>query len=352
MRPDLAAPLRAAFETAAPGDAAGLAARLGMAGLVPTLGLADPRDTARRLHEGLEYTVQREVAREISGALGAAGVRHCVYKGHALAHAYAPGTRSAVDVDLLVAEEDVTAALAVLAGRGLHPATEAWAAAAPALRRGVELVRPGAAPVHVDLAWALAAVHRLISDRRHADLTPVWARIVTREGIAVPADGVHYALVVHHLVHHDLQHARGVVDALLLWAGMDADEAATAAACARRWGVARVAGGFSRAFAARWGPLGPLLPGGTRLSRALDPARLWRLADRSPARAAAEITPARAWRRLGLLDRRRDAWRLARDIVMPPAAYLAWRWPDAGGYGRRWMRHAARTLRKLVGSVL
>jgi hypothetical protein len=335
---------RAALEEAAPGAGAALGVRLGLAGLLPAMGWEDPRPSDEQLWARVQYEAHREFARAACSALTTARIPHCVYKGVGLGALYAPAVRTAADVDVLLDGSRTTDALEALAQCQAVVAADAWDAAPPSMRRSVELEWRGGVPVAVDLAWALVNVNRLISDARHTDLEEIWTSVHADDGVSIPSAGVHLALVVHHLVHHDLLHAPGLVDAALLWASLDEQAMDAAAVLAKRLGVARVTSGLVGEFARRFGLLGPPWPGRVAAPR-LDVSRLLGNAGTGTGPA---ITARRAWRRARLLDRRRDVWRLARDVVAPPPAYLAWRWPESRGYGSRWLRHAAQTTRKLI----
>jgi hypothetical protein len=80
---------------------------------------------------------------------------------------------------------------------------------------------------------------------------------------------------------------------------------------------------------------------------ASDLRGLVRLAVARPVDEAVTITPARIRRRLGVIDHWSGFWKLLADVVAPPRAHLAWRWPGAGSPLRAWGRHASSLAGKL-----
>ena len=326
-----------------------LAWRLGFAGAAARLtGQQDPRLPGEIAFARLLAAERTETTRVLSTALRAAGVRHCFVKGAALDACYRPGERDADDLDVLVARDDLSPCTASLAIHGYAPVRGADQAAPPAMRRGLEFVGPGDLSPVLDLQWGLTSVNRLLSDCDAGVLEPLWNRVLVENGVSVPPPAWHLALLVHHLVHHDLLHARAVLDLLLVgehFAPSEVEEVLRVAAALR---VRRVTEAWLTASARRLGGAG--LPGtaGPRLTAAFDPARLFALSDRAPAVEHQRITWARLRRRFGLLDRRRDVGRLLRDALVPPDVYLRWRWPTASGRLERWFRHAWRTAGKLI----
>ena len=69
----------------------------------------------------------------------------------------------------------------------------------------------------------------------------VWDGVTGVNGLPAPAPEHHAALVLHHLVHHDLLPIRSLLDLALLWQGFSHDAAKEYAKMAGEFGVLRAA---------------------------------------------------------------------------------------------------------------
>jgi hypothetical protein len=308
-----------------------------------------------RLHAQLLH----EAAEEITGALQRVTVPHFFAKGIALhGQFYRPGDRELADIDLYVHPAGRSLALPVLRelGYGELPPREQ---SGPASHRpGTVLLRAARTEVEsvtVDVHWGLEPVERLLPRADTPIPEPVWGEIGLVGTLPVPTPGHHAALIVHHLVHHDLLHARGLLDLALLW-GHVPDGGASLAATARALHVTRalaaVGAALRRDLALASLPAVGSAPDdrrGRRLGALLVLDRWLAMAGAASYREHAEITPARVARRLLLLDRPASAVPLLADAVLPPRAHLRWRWPEAGSDLEAWWRHLRSALGKLRG---
>ncbi len=336
-----------------------LADRLGLGGYARRLLYPGERPAAATLFLGLRGRLLQDTAREISTALSAAGVAHCFIRGTALLvqGVYQVGDRAQADVDLYVPAPG-TAARRVLERLGFQAAPDGEQSGPGTLRPGIALRRAGARAdveaVELDLHWGVEPVDHLLPrpDRPLPDAA--WRTIEIRGGLPVPAPEVHAGLLVHHLVHHDLLHVRGLLDFALLCDAatgfrVDRFEAVTGALGVRRVGraIAEVARRDLGAAGLADVPPPPRDRRGRCLAAlvALERWLAW-VAEASPDEHVA-ITPARVRRRLLLIDRSRDAWPLFADAVSPPRAYLAWRWPDLTPLAAR-CRHLGRLADKVL----
>jgi len=315
--------------------------RLGLPGLARPL---DP--AAHRLHQ-LYDTLAAEEARRVGGRLDAAGVEHFFAKGIALlGTVYRPGDRVISDLDLYVAGAARGPAVECLATLGYAPLPDADQSGPPALRSSLALTRaPGNEPeaITVDLHWAVDPVHRLLP-RGDRPIPPrFWRGAECRDGLRVPAPEHHAALLVHHLVHTDLAHARGLLDVALLFAGLPADAGAEYRAAAEDLGVGAFAGAAAELMSRELGVHRPAAAGGT-CPFTLD-RWLTRVARTHPDDDA-RITRRRIATRIRVVGWRAAPALLA-DVVAPPAAFLAWRWPGRSAGGAL-ARHYGQILKKAM----
>jgi len=339
-----------------------LARRFGLEGLAVRHGLGDPDDDrlrgaarARRFYE----EVLLEAAHDVSAALAAAEVPHAFVRGATLiGSCYHPGDRELADLDVHLVPAHARTALDVLQTEGLLPLPLAQQSGPPALRPGLVLERaaPGTelTTVTVDLHWGFEAVERLLP-RSGPDLPPDWLeRLETANGLPCPTDEDHLAILVHHVVHHDLLHVRGLLDFALLVDRVGGAGGARFVAAAEALGVGRAARHI-HAIAVRD-------LGAEPLPRAIPPARSRRdrraaalvgldawlaIAAEANLREAAEVTRRRVRRRSVLADGRMTWARLAVDALWPPADFLRWRWPGMAWPAAR-LRHLGRAARKLL----
>jgi hypothetical protein len=313
----------------------------------------EPPEASRWLERAARL---RKEARAVSRALAEAGVRHCFFKGVTLfGRFYRLDERQLADIDLLVPLDHYAEALATIQGLGYADlrTSGTWV---PATRRpGVTLYRadadPGEAEILIDLHWGLESLATVLPDEELMLPPTVWAGVEPERGLPTLNDEHHAAVVLHHLVRHDMLHIRGLLDFVLLWQAIPKDGGQMLADLARSLGVERALRVVGRVMVDELllYPLRgvPLHPRDWRGRVALRQLRLrpwlaW--AARQVTRRAPHVTVTRSllWRRFLLADRPRVG-RLIRDLVAPPREYLEWRWPDAEGGA--WGRHLASALR-------
>jgi hypothetical protein len=301
----------------------------------------------------------RREARRLSRALADANVRHCFVKGIALlGRFYKIDERQLADIDLLIDPADRTTALTVLHGRGYADWGDptVWV---PATRRpGLTMHRtdrtPGEAEAEIllDLHWGLESLATLLPDEEIMLPPTAWERVAYEQGIAMLPDELHAAVVLHHLVRHDLLHIRGLLDFALLWEGLPRDSGRGLTDLARALGVERALGVVGRVmvddlllYPLKGVRLGPRE---WRGKVALKRLRLrewlaWAAAHVTDGSWHVRVTRSLALRRFLLADAAHGG-RLLRELVAPPREYLRWRWPDAGSDGAAWRRHVAAAL--------
>lgn len=318
--------------------------------------------SGRRLAGRLYDSLLLEAAREVSTALSARGIRHFVAKGVALLGVlYKPGDREIADIDLWVPQDTASQARRALADAGF---TEA----APERQGGPDGLRPGRVfergdgnaltGVAVDLHWAVESVARIIP-RSAGGLPPeVWQRLDESGSFPVPAPADHAALLVHHLVHHDLLHVRGLLDLALLWSARSCPREVFEPT-ARHLGVWRAARFIAELLRRDLRVTGaasvPSPPRGVRASRLAPTMTLtaWlTMALAAPEVDYREMTLRRLLRRAMLLDRARDIPGLLADGVWPPEVHVRWRWPAASSAASARWCHVRHLARKLGGRAL
>ena len=345
---------RAAAHLDLPGDnpTLTLARRFGIGGYTARTGeRADYQSEvrARRLIE----SVMLEHAVELSSTLTARGVPHFFFKGIVLARwLYEPGERHFVDVDVCVAPEARGDAVDALRGIGYVELPSANQDGPAELRPGVTLVRgtdrPGLPALNVDIRWGIEPVDRLLP----RDDTPIpqsiWQRVATDETLPAPAPEHHAALILHHLVHHDLMHIRSLLDFALLWERLPHEAGAEFEETAIKLGVLRTGRALAAALQRDLGIDPPARVGappigwrGRRLARLLFLEHWLTWAGRATLKEHKAITANRIKRRLLLLDRLGSARHLVADGFWPPQEWLRWRWPEARSARARHLVSAA-----------
>lgn len=303
----------------------------------------------------------RKEARDLSAALRDAGVRHFFFKGIALiGRFYRLDDRRLDDIDLVVDLAGRNSAMAVLHAHGYADLNEpgVWG---PASRRpGITMYRvdpaTGERDQHaplMDLHWGLESVSTLLPTAGITFPSAFWARVEMDQRLPVPPDEEHAALVLHHLVRHDLLHVRGLLDFALLWETLPRDAGTRLTELAGHLGVARALGLVGRVlvddlllFPIRGVRLGAM---DWRGRAALQRLRLrdwlaWagrRAADR---RHHVNVTRSLAWRRFLLADAPKTG-QLVSELFKPAPEYLSWRWPEARAPGQAWRQHLATALR-------
>ncbi|MBI4500497.1 MAG: nucleotidyltransferase family protein [Gemmatimonadetes bacterium] len=297
----------------------------------------------------------RKEARAISREFTNARIQHCFFKGIALlGRFYRIEERQLEDTDLLIRATDRNAALSLLLARGYAELGDSSSPTPGTVRPGVTMYRPDAdgnvdAATFLDLHWGLEAPTPLIPGGGLPVPDALWPGVQSHGGLPVPRDEHHAALILHHLVRHDLLHVRGLLDLALLWDALPPSGGSDLTALCRRLGVGRALG-----------IVGHLLVSELKLTRLLGvrtEARDWRsrmalermrLADwllraaRSTTHNSRHllITRSRAWRRFLLADAPKTG-RLFRELIVPPRDYLRWRWPKARSDADAWRQHLA-----------
>ena len=319
--------------------------------------LEEPPKASEWLERG---ALLRKEARAVSRGLAEAGVRHCFFKGVALlGRFYRLDERQLADIDVIVDIDHYNEALAAIHGLGYNELRSSGAWVPAARRPGVTLHRDdldeqeGEAKVLIDLHWGLESLATVLPDEELILPPTVWAGVGQERGLPTLNDEHHAAIVLHHLVRHDMLHIRGLLDFILLWQAIPNQGGQFLTDLARLLGVERALRVVGRVmvdelllYPLRGVPLGP---GDWRGRVALRQLRLkpwlaW--AARQGMQRAPHMTVTRSllWRRFLLADAPRTG-RLLRELVAPPREYLAWRWPDAPSEGRAWGRHLAAALR-------
>ncbi len=344
----------------APDPALALARRLGIGGYVarhrgPT-GSERAEDLARRLREGL----LREAATEISTTLTAREVPHFFARGIALAGTvYAPGDREMADLDLFVPVRAAPAAREILAGLAYAVLPPEEQSGPAALRSKVNLSREAGQSameaVALDLHWGFEPVNRLLPRPGTPVPETMWHAERPGAPVPAPAPAHHAALLVHHLVHHDLLHVRALLDLALLRRDRWTADGEAYEEVARSLGVLRVARAVHEVLMRDFGfepvagvRVAPRDRRGRRLQQALVLDRWLAWAGAAGDAEHVEITARRLRCRVLLLDRATDVRLLAADALFPPAEHLRWRWPDARSDVAAWRRH----LRQVAGKAL
>lgn len=301
-----------------------------------------------------------DAAEELSATLAAGNVPHFFVRGVALAGmVYALGDRELADIDAYVRPEDAQHARETLGRLRYREVETAQQSGPEALRPGILFERdPGRADfagVAVDLHWGVEPVNRLLPRPDLEVPAAIWDRLATKGSIPVPAPEHHAALLVHHLVHHDMLHVRGLLDLALLWPSLPQTSGPEFEAAAARLGVLRAARALQSVLVSELG-LVPLAgveePAsdlrGKRLIRRLDLDDWLARAYRASLREHQAITPERVRLRVLLIDRLNEARYLVQDALWPPVEFLRWRWPGNHSLFTTRARHIARVWAKLL----
>ncbi len=333
-----------------------LLVRFGFPGLMTRLGFVQAELMDGGVLRGLKLhdTLLREHADEIARLLRDAGVPHCFVKGSALAGTvYQPGDRLQTDVDAYVPPRHAARAQDALGALGYRPLADREQAGPAALRSALAFERDDGDPMTaatVELHWGVDPVHRLLPRGDCPLPERIWDAVDARGTRSVPHPAHHAAILVHHLVHSDLLHVRGVLDLAMVVQQMHATDAAEYHATVAELGVGRFGAQVARLV------LDDLEVGAAEAIVAATPpsvrvARRPALEDWLTFVASADpaddarITVSRIRRRIGLLDRAALP-SLAHDLLWPPAAFLRWRW--GGPMWRARLRHFGQLARKLV----
>jgi hypothetical protein len=302
----------------------------------------------------------RKEARDLSAALEGAHIYHCFFKGIALiGRFYRIDDRRLDDIDLLVGEGDRNATLALLHAQGYSDLVEpgVWGPATD--RPGVTMYqvdpqtgeRDAAAPL-LDLHWGLESVTTVLPGNAVAVPNAVLAKAQMEHRLPILPDEYHAALVLHHLVRHDLLHVRGLLDLALLWEALPRDGGRQLTDLAQRLGVSRALGIIGRVlvddlhlYPLRGVRLGAADWRGRRMLRRIRMGDWVAWAARHVGEKPRHVTLTRSlsWRRFLLADAPR-AGQLLGELLRPPPEYLRWRWPKASA-STAWRRHLLAALR-------
>ena len=309
----------------------------------------------------LEHAAQlRKEARDLSAALHDAGVQHCFFKGIALlGRFYHLDDRRLDDVDLLVDLPGRNSAQAVLHAHGYEDLNDAGTWGPASRRPGVTMFRVDPetgerdrrAPL-MDLHWGLEPVTSLLPTEGITLSSAFWARIEMDQRLPIPSDEYHAALVLHHLVRHDLLHVRGLLDLALLWEALPREAGARLTDLSRQLGVERALGVVGRVlvddlllFPIRGVRLGARDWRGRAALKRLRLREWLAWAGRRAGERQHHVTVTRslAWRRFLFSDTPRTG-ELVGELLRPPPEYLRWRWPKANA-AQAYRRHLADALR-------
>lgn len=312
--------------------------------------LEEPPQSGPWLERGARL---RKEARALSRSLNEAGIRHFFFKGIALlGRFYRLDERQLADIDLIVDLDQYGEALAAIHGLGYSQLRTSGVWVPAARRPGVTLHRvdleeeESDANVLIDLHWGLESLATVLPDEELILPPAVWAGVGQERGLPTPSDEHHAALVLHHLVRHDMLHIRGLLDFVLLWQAIPNQDGRQLADLAKMLGVERALRMIGRVmvdelllYPLRGVPLGSQdWRGRTALRRLrLKPWLTW-AAHRLTQRAQhMTVTRSLLWRRFLLADAPRTG-RLVRELVAPPREYLEW-------HGTAWGKHLATALR-------
>ena len=339
-----------------------LARRLGIGGFFRSRfpgnfsdGSVDGERTLRVLAEGFI----KEAAEELSAVLKTRGVQHFFFKGVAVADKiYAPGEREMADIDVHVVPSAREVLSDTLLELGYEIPPDEQQEGPAALRAGIVAFRSNATSeiehIEVDVAWGLDPVDRLLPRPDRPVPKEIWDRLDLTGSLPVPCDAHHVVLLVHHMVHHDMLHIRGLVDLALLWPGVDPESADEIEALAKQLGVLRASRLVSAVLQSDLGVTlasarpAPVDSRGRRARRMLDPVNWCVWASNAADNEFVEINARRIRRRILLLDDLLATPGLVADAVFPPREYLRWRWPDARSTAEALVRHMARVVGKLA----
>jgi hypothetical protein len=344
------------------GSALRLATRLGIGRFV-RFRTGERTDTSEpdgeRILVGLEQSFVKEAAEELSATLTGRGIQHFFVKGMAIAdRLYGTGEREMADIDLHVAPAAQQAVREVLEDLGYYIPPDEEQSGPAALRSGLFAGRCGGSSplesVGLDLAWGLDPVVRLLPRPDRHVPQQVWDSLDLSGTLPVPKDAHHVVLLIHHLVHHDMLHFKGLVDLALMWPNVSEEASPDIEVLAKQLGVWRATRLLASVLHSDFGvslvPAGPTPADwrGKRARRMLDPVRWCTWASNATDAEFAEINMNRIRRRLVLLDSLLDAPGLLADAVIPPREYLKWRWPEARSSLEAQWFHMARVAGKLV----
>jgi hypothetical protein len=344
------------------GAAVRLAASLGVGSFTRSRSSERPHEETpdgERVLLGLAQGLMSEAAEELSAALTGRGIQHFFVKGMALAERiYQPGEREMVDIDVHVVPSAREAVKGALEELGYFILPDEEQAGPAALRSGIFAGRYAGSSqlehIGLDLAWGLDPVDRLLPRPDRPVPREVWDCLDLTGSIPVPKNAHHVALLVHHLVHHDMLHFRGLVDLALLWPKVAEESSREVEILAKQLGVLRATRLLAAVLQSDFG-VQLVSPGpapadrrGKRARRMLDPVCWCTWVSNATAAEFVEINLRRIRRRLLLLDDVRATPGLLADAVIPPREYLRWRWPEARSTAQALLYHLVRVAGKVA----
>jgi hypothetical protein len=348
---------------AASGGAVRLASAFGIRGYVSRqAGTDDLPDGVTLLTRFIERNLV-DAAIEMSLEFTRSQIAHFFVKGIALVNrVYQSGDREMADIDVHVSPCSRAAALDVLRRLGYELLHDVEQGAPETMRSGVALARgtigSGVDHVAVDLRWGLDPVDRLLPRNDTPVPNSVWRSLDLSGPIPVPSDAQHATLIVHHLVHHDMLHLRGLLDLCLLWERLESDAGGSMEALARELRVLRALRLLAHVLAQRFGLASPGVAAcpadirGRRALRMMEPVAWCTWAARAPEAEFVEVTASRIARRVVLADNLRSVATLVEDAILPPEAYLRWRWPSTRSLAAARLKHFGRVIGKSVGATV
>jgi hypothetical protein len=303
----------------------------------------------------------RKEARDLSAALRNAGIAHFFFKGIALmGRFYRLDDRRLDDIDLVVELDGRNEAMAVLHAHGYADLGEPGVWGPATERPGATMYRvdpeTGERDKHaplLDLHWGFEPVSTVLPSEGITLPSVFWAQVEMDQRLPVLPDELHAALVLHHLVRHDLLHVRGLLDFALLWETLPRDAGARITELAGHLGVGRALSVVGRVLVddLLLFPIRGVRLGATdwRARVALRRLRLrdwlaWAGRHAADRQHHVTVTRSLAWRRFLLADAP-DVGQLTSELFRPPQEYLSWRWPDARAPGQAWRQHVASALR-------
>ena len=341
-------------------DVGELADELGIRGILNRLAPSriPPASEGERVYSVLWDETLIEARVDLGRLLDQHSIPYVLFKEGALLGAqYTPGDVRMVDLDVLVPLRDSERVAAAFEAAGW---SKCAAGGGPPMLGGPGAVfaRPltgdAISWVDVDVHWRVAPVERLFPWRGEPLPDEVWLSAVLSDGAPVPRAGHHAALLVHHLVRHDLLHFRGVFDLLQLWPLLRVPEESHAfSSLAASLGVSRVAGWLCRVLETDFllqplAPEAPQRPSSSAPDALRSVRSLIRLALDATDKDFGAVTVARARRRLRTVDHvARTSCALLVEALVPPDEYLRWRWPGANAPMRR-LRHLGRVFTRLI----
>jgi hypothetical protein len=293
-----------------------------------------------------------DISRDLSGKLEAAGVDHFFFKGVALIDRfYRLGDRGISDIDLFVRPSQRAVANGVLEDLGFVAAPDREQSGPAGMRTTIGYARWVASDpegVQVDLHWAVDPLDRLLPRDRYPLATGFFERSEMHEGRRLPSVPDHVALVTHHLIRSDYLHVRGIVDLVLLLAGLDEIQFYEALGRCRDLGCGRASralfASLLRDFSIPRLAVVPTIPGKMSRLLALNNWLGWWFRVEDAEHGA--VTPRRIRIRIKSMGFRALPW-LMRDAVLPPSSFLDWRWPGLSPAAQR-VAHAKQLVSKVV----